>query len=166
MHCAKWKAMWSVERDVTQSAPSRQVSSEFWFCSLLCLSLTWANQKECPYSNGNIYTLLAPHLIQKLLSSLRAKSFSRCMKPIIIIINSHLNLIVRLPISSLKMSQNYAVDFSSLLNSSQYLLLKRFQSSAFSSVLSICAYTSTPCPLAPPCTQVFNYSIKPNLYET
>lgn len=94
-----------------------------------------------------VSTLCLLHiLIQKLLSPLRAKPPSRCMKSILIIINSHLNLTIRLPILLFKMSQNYASDFSSLLNSSQYLLPKRFQSSAFSSTLSICAYTSTPAP--------------------
>lgn len=97
-----------------------------------------------------VSTLCLHHiLIQKLLSPLRAKPPSRCMKSILIIINSHLNLTVRLRISLFKMSQNYASDFSSLLNSSQYLLPKRFHSPAFSSTLSICSYTRTPAPWHP-----------------
>lgn len=107
-----------------------------------------------------VSTLCLHHiLIQKLLSPLRAKPPSRCMKSILIIINSHLNLTVRLRISLFKMSQNYASDFSSLLNSSQYLLPKRFHSSAFSSMLSHLFLHQNSCPLAPPCTQPFNHSI-------
>lgn len=81
-------------------------------------------------------------IIQKPLSSLRSKPPSRYMKSILIIINSHLNLIVRLSISLFKMSQNYDSDFSSLLNSSQYFL----RDSCLFSLLSICACTSTPAP--------------------
>lgn len=44
------------------------------------------------------------------------------------------------------MSQNHASDFSSFLNSSQYLLPTRMHSSDFFSELSICAYSSTPAP--------------------
>lgn len=65
------------------------------------------------------------------------------MKSILIIIYSHLNLIVRLPISLFNMSQNYASNFSSLLNSFQYLSYLR---DSISSVLSIGAYTSTAAP--------------------
>lgn len=116
--------------------------------STLCFASHWHEEtRKNDLILTAISTLCLHHiLIQKLLSPLRAKPPSRCMKSILIIINPHLNLIVRLPISLFKMSQSYAFDFSSLLNSSQYLLPKRFQSSAFSSVLSICAYTSTPAP--------------------
>lgn len=102
---------------------------------MLCLLLTWGNQKKWPYSNGNIYTQLEPPSL-----SLEGKASFQVHE-----INSNHNIFsfhlnVRLPISLLNMSQNYASDFSSLLNISQYLLPKRVQSSAFSSVLSICAY--------------------------
>lgn len=147
MHSAKWKAIWSVERDGTPMCSIKTAGLRILIL-LLPLPLHWHEEtRKNDLILMAISTLCSHHiLIQKLLSPLRAKPPSRCMKSILIIINSHLNLIVRLPISLFKMSQSYASDFSSLLNSSQYLPPKRSQSSAFCSVPSVCAYTSIPAP--------------------
>lgn len=122
MHCAKlcdqWKETWP---NVLQKDSWAQNVD-----SALCFACHW--QEEAT-KNGIIlmamFTLCLHHkdtkliqIIQKLLSPLRSKPPSRCMKSILIIINSHLNLIVRLSISLFKMSQNYDSDFSFLLNSS------------------------------------------------
>jgi len=85
--------------------------------------------------------------IQKLFCSLRVMPPSRCMKLVLNLINSNLNLIVRLPISLFKMSYSFASYCSSLLKSSQYPLPKRFY---YSLVHFLRCYLFVPSPVLLP----------------